>query len=99
MLATDWAAHAEMPADTIKGIAGISGLYDLEPIPPSHVNKSLQLTEASAERNIPVRQPLPTAPPAANYTWRTRKRRIRPPGFGLCQGARESRGRTRLNGN
>ena len=65
MLATDRAAYAEMPADTLKGITGISGLHDLEPVLLSHVNEPLQLTEASAERNSPVRQPLPTSPPAA----------------------------------
>lgn len=68
MLATDWVAYAEMPADTLKGITGISGLYAREPILLSHVNEPLQLTEASAERNRPVRQPLPTAPPAALLT-------------------------------
>ena len=39
MLATDWAAYAEMPADTLKGITGISGLYEREPILLSHVNE------------------------------------------------------------
>jgi len=65
MLATDWTAHADLPADAIKGITGISGLYDLEPIRLSHVNEPLQLTDASAERNSPVRQPLPAAPPSS----------------------------------
>ena len=64
MLATDWAAHGGLPADTIKGITGISGLYDLEPIRLSHVNEPLQLTKASAERNSPVRQLLSINPPA-----------------------------------
>ncbi|MBO88216.1 MAG: esterase [Rickettsiales bacterium] len=64
MLATDWAAHGGMPADTVKGITGISGLYDLEPIRLSHVNEPLQLTKASAERNSPVRQTLSITPPA-----------------------------------
>ena len=68
MLATDWAAHVEMPADTIKGITGISGLYEREPILLTRVNEPLQLTEASAERNRPVRQPLLVAPPAALLT-------------------------------
>ena len=63
MLAADWATHGGMPADTIKGITGISGLYDLEPIRLSHVNKPLQLTKASVERNSPVRQPLCITPP------------------------------------
>ena len=64
MLATDWAAHGGMPSDIIKGIIGISGLYDLEPIRLSHVNEPLQLTKASAKRNSPVRQPLSITPPA-----------------------------------
>ena len=74
MLATDWAAYAEMPADTLKGITGISGLFEREPILLSHVKEPLQLTEASAERNRPVWQPLPTAPPAALLTHGGHKR-------------------------
>ena len=64
MLATDWAVSDDLPADTIKGVTGISGLYDLEPIHLSHVNEPLQLTEESAARNSPNKQPPPVAPRA-----------------------------------
>ena len=63
MLATDWAATEGLPADAIKGITGISGLYDLEPIRLSQVNEPLQLTEASARRNSPTALTLPSGPP------------------------------------
>ena len=59
MLGTDWAATEGLPADTIKGVTGISGLYDLEPIRLSKVNEPLQLDAAAAVRNSPVKQPLP----------------------------------------
>lgn len=69
MLATDWASAEDLPCDTIKGVTGISGLYDLEPIRLSHVNEPLRLTEASAERNSPVKQPLPVEKPTALLTF------------------------------
>lgn len=69
MLATDWVATDDLPADAIKGVTGISGLYDLEPIRLSRVNEPLQLTESSADRNSPVKQPLSVDPPAALITY------------------------------
>jgi len=63
MLATDWAATQSLPTNAIKGATGISGLYDLEPIRLSKVNGPLRLTEESAQRNSPVRQPLSAVPP------------------------------------
>ena len=65
MLATDWAADFGMPANTIKGATGISGLYDLEPIRLSQVNGPLQLSPDDARRNSPVQQPLPVGPSPA----------------------------------
>ena len=64
MLATDWAATDGLPENAIKGVTGISGLYDLEPIRLSKVNEPLRLLEASADRNSPVKLPLPIKPPA-----------------------------------
>ncbi|PPR60268.1 MAG: hypothetical protein CFH10_01598 [Alphaproteobacteria bacterium MarineAlpha4_Bin2] len=64
MLATDWAATDGLPENAIKGVTGISGLYDLEPIRLSKVNEPLRLLEASADRNSPVKLPLPIEPPA-----------------------------------
>lgn len=63
MLATDWAADFDLPANTIKGAVGISGLYDLEPIRLSHVNEPLHLTAESAGRNSPTALPQPAVPP------------------------------------
>ena len=58
--ATDWSAFAGLPADTIKGGCGISGLYDLEPIRLSYLNDTLRLTPDEAGRNSPI---LLTPPP------------------------------------
>jgi arylformamidase len=49
-----------LPADLVKGVVGISGLYDLEPVRLSNVNDWLHLDRAAAERNSPMRH-LPDA--------------------------------------
>ena len=54
LMATDWPAFAGIPADVIKGGAGLSGLYDLEPIRLSYLNDTLGLTPEVARRNSPV---------------------------------------------
>jgi arylformamidase len=54
LLATDWPRFAGLPADVIKGGAGISGLYDLEPIRLCYLNDTLKLTPETARRNSPV---------------------------------------------
>ena len=71
MLATDWAAYAEMPADTLKGITGISGLREREPIPLSHVNEPF--VDRSERRAEPTRAATAAHRPARGspYTWRT----------------------------
>jgi arylformamidase len=53
-MSTDWPAFAEIPADVIKAGAGISGLYDLEPIRLCYLNDTLGLTPEVAQRNSPV---------------------------------------------
>lgn len=65
MLATDWADTHDLPANMIKGLTGISGLYDLEPIRLSKANEPLQLTKESARRNSPVMLPPPAGAPSA----------------------------------
>jgi arylformamidase len=65
MLATNWANTDGLPANVIKGLTGISGLYDLEPIRLSKANGPLQLTVESARRNSPVMLPPPAEPPSA----------------------------------
>ncbi len=54
LMATDWPAFAGLPADVVKGAAGLSGLYDLEPIRLSYLNDTLGLTPESARRHSPV---------------------------------------------
>ena len=56
MLATDWSKFAEdTPRDMIKGMVGVSGIYDLEPLLqiPS-VNVDLKLTANSAKKLSPT---------------------------------------------
>jgi arylformamidase len=57
---TDW-PQANLPADLIKGVCGISGLYDLEPVRRSNVNDWLRLDAESAARNSPSAN-LPAVP-------------------------------------
>jgi arylformamidase len=52
-LATDWAA-AGLPADLIKGVCAISGVFDLEPIRRCYLNEVLQLTTEQVRRNSPL---------------------------------------------
>ena len=53
--ATNWPAVApDFPADPIKAVCGISGLYDLEPIRLCYLNEVLGLDADSARRNSPI---------------------------------------------
>jgi arylformamidase len=52
-LATDWRAFGA-PPDAVKGGAGVSGLYDLEPIRLCYLNDTLKLDAVVARRNSPV---------------------------------------------
>ncbi len=54
LLLTDWAADFGLPADILKGVAAISGLYDLRPIRASYVQEQIALTEEDAERLSPL---------------------------------------------
>ena len=54
LLATDWAAFAGLPADVVKAGAGISGLYDLEPIRLCYLNDVLALTPDDARAHSPI---------------------------------------------
>jgi arylformamidase len=56
-LATDWRAFG-LPADAIKGVCAISGVFDLEPIRLCYLNEVVGLDRAEAERNSPIRLPL-----------------------------------------
>lgn len=51
---TDWAEYG-LPADTVRGILPISGLFDLEPIRLSWLQPELRLTEDDVYRQSPQR--------------------------------------------
>jgi arylformamidase len=57
-LATDWAGAFGLPADLIKGVTAISGVFDLEPIRRCYLNDVLGMDEAEARRNSPLHLPL-----------------------------------------
>ena len=64
LLLTDWTAwDAELPAAPLRGGLAISGLYDLEPIRLSYLNKVLGLDAASARAVSPLHQLGAAAPP------------------------------------
>lgn len=52
-LSTDWAAYG-LPADVIKGVCAISGVFDLEPIRLCYLNEVVGLDAAQARRNSPI---------------------------------------------
>lgn len=59
LMATDWRAFAGLPDAAVKGGAGISGLYDLEPIRLCYLNETLGLAPDDARRLSPVLLPRP----------------------------------------
>jgi arylformamidase len=57
LLATDWPGFdPALPPDPIRGAAGISGLYDLEPVRLSYLNEELNLSPETACANSPIRR-------------------------------------------
>jgi arylformamidase len=60
-LATDWAA-AGLPADLVKGICPISGVFDLEPIRRCYLNDVVGLDPDQARRNSPLHLPAGRCP-------------------------------------
>jgi len=61
-LATDWSASG-LPADLVKGVCAISGVFDLEPIRLCYLNEVLRLDAEQARRNSPVLLPPQTRCP------------------------------------
>jgi len=53
-LATDWRATFGLPADLVKGVCGISGVFDLEPIRLCYLNDVVRLDAEQARRNSPL---------------------------------------------
>lgn len=62
LAATDWDARG-LPADIIKGVTAMSGLFELEPVRLSFMNSEIRLTPDLASRNSPIRLPLPARLP------------------------------------
>lgn len=61
-LAHDW-ENDGLPADLIKGVVGVSGVYELSPLLRTSVNDDVRLTEDMAARNSPtLHPPTSTAP-------------------------------------
>jgi arylformamidase len=54
MLITDWAKEYGLPADLIKSVTCISGMYDLEPIYLSYRNRYVKLDDAAWRRNSAI---------------------------------------------
>lgn len=52
--ATDWRSFADTPADTVKGVVALSGLFDLETMRRTNLNVDLRLDPAQADRLSPV---------------------------------------------
>jgi arylformamidase len=62
LLATDWPVFEPgLPAGLVKGACSIGGLYDMEPIRLSYLNKTLKMSLEEANRNAPLlaRYPVP----------------------------------------
>jgi arylformamidase len=53
LAATNWRAYS-LPADAVKGVFAVSGLFDLEPVRLSHVNEWLKIDREAAHRNSPL---------------------------------------------
>lgn len=64
LMSTDWPTFdRRLPAGVLKAGAGLSGLYDLEPIRLCYLNDVLRLSDESARRNSPVHlSPKPGGP-------------------------------------
>ncbi len=55
MLATDWKAYDEsLPPQLVRAAYAISGLFELEPLVPTSINKALGLDAASARASSPL---------------------------------------------
>ena len=64
LLATDWPAFGPgLPAGLVKGACSIGGLFDMEPIRLSYLNKTLRMSPEEASRNAPLLQRYPVSAP------------------------------------
>jgi len=63
LLAPGWQGALGLPERPVAGATLLSGLFDLTPIPRTHINEWMSLDEASAARNSPALLPLPSGLP------------------------------------
>ncbi|CAN0457081.1 unnamed protein product [Phaeothamnion confervicola] len=64
LLATDWPAFGPgLPAGLVKGACSIGGLFDMEAIRLSYLNKTLKMSPDEAMRNAPLHQRYPVPAP------------------------------------
>lgn len=61
LLDTNWASFG-LPQDVLKGVCGISGLYDLRPFPHTRLQADLQLSGDQILRNSPILNIPPSGP-------------------------------------
>ncbi|MBO3278020.1 alpha/beta hydrolase [Pseudomonas schmalbachii] len=54
LLAGVWHAGYGIPPDALRGALPISGLFDLRPLLPTHINAWMHLDETAARRNSPL---------------------------------------------
>ena len=64
LLATNWPAfESGLPGDLVKGVCSIGGLFDMEAIRLSYLNKTLKMSKQEAARNAPLEQRYPFSAP------------------------------------
>jgi len=64
LLAGGWQAGLGLPEPAVAGVTLLSGLFDLRPLPHTHINAWMSLDDAAALRNSPALLPLPSGLPA-----------------------------------
>lgn len=64
LLATDWTAYG-LPADVLKSVIPISGVFEVAPVMQTSVQDAVQLTPERAERNSPLFLPARSKPSVA----------------------------------
>ena len=57
MAATDWSKHGRLPKGLIRGIAPMSGLFDIEPHRHTALQDDIRLTAKEAKANSPLHMP------------------------------------------
>jgi arylformamidase len=64
LMATDWKVfNPRIPADVLKGVCAVGGLFNLVPVQLSYINKVVKMDMETAKNNSPVRlEPLNSCP-------------------------------------